>query len=709
MTERKARRMRVIWGAAVTVLLLVVYLSFNLFFDKTLSSLNLFRDLDTRIYDFRLRVMPHVPKDPRIVVVAIDDASLRQLGRWPWHREVLAQALEVVERGKPGAVGFDVIFSEPEQEIPPAVDRALRRWSQRRPGEVSPVMEEIRSTSGDVVLQRAVRKGGNVVLAAVLDTALETKDSPEVVDSKLACLQASAYGHVENVNRIDIFSPPYGEAADIPIASLSDVAAGIGFINIAPDPDGVVRRVPLGVLYVDALQTSFDVAMLRVAQKGKPGWGRLRLGEWASLGSSRVPLDENNQMLLPYRVAGDSASRGFKQVSFVEVLRGHVPPQTFTGKLVLVGVTAPGVYDLRVTPVSDNMPGIFIHAQMLHTLLTRDFIYRDRTLCLVADIAAIVIVGTMLTLLFALASAHVAYLSSGIIAVSYFLAVQVILQRRGLWLDTVYPIAEVILLSLVLGLHGYSTEGRDKRRLRSIFSSYVSPKIVSQVTLHPELASLHGDRREMTVLFGDLVGFSTFSENRQPEEIVKMLNEVFDQLADSVFEHDGTLDKFVGDEIMVFWGAPLPQANHAELAVRCALDMLERVRRLQTQWQTEGKPQVQIGFGINTGEMVVGNMGAAGRKMDYTVIGDNVNVAARVMGLTRTYHRPLVITRDTLDRITAGFLVEPLGSVQVKGRSEPVEVFGLSVTAEDHGAGEHGEESPRKNTFSEPMGTSGVV
>lgn len=677
MTERKARRMRVIWGTTVTVLLLLVYLSFNVFFDKTLSSLNLFRDLETRIYDFRLRVMPHVSEAPRIVIVAIDNASLRQLGRWPWHREVLAQALEVIERGKPVAVGFDVIFSEQEQEIPPAVDRALRRWSQRRPGEVSPVMEEIRSTSGDVLLQRAVRHGGNVVLAAVLDTSLETKDSPEIVDSKLACLQASGYGHVENVNHIDIFSPPYGEAADIPIAPLADAAAGIGFINIEPDPDGVVRRVPLGALYVDALQTSFDVAMLRVAQAEKPGWGRLRLGEWASLGSNRVPLDEKSQMLLPYRVAGDSASSGFKQVSFVEVLRGHVPPPTFAGKLVLVGATAPGVYDLRVTPVSDNMPGIFIHAQMLHTLLTRDYIYRDRTLCLMADIAAIVIVGAMLTLLFTLASAHVAYLSSAIIAVSYFLAVQVILQRRGLWLDTVYPITEVILLSLVLGLHGYSTEGKDKRRLRSIFSSYVSPKIVSQIVAHPELASLHGDRREMTVLFGDIVGFSTLSEKRQPEEVVTMLNEIFDQLADSVLEHDGTLDKIVGDEIMVYWGAPLPQQNHAEQAVRCALDMLERVQRLQDKWRSEGRPEVQIGFGINTGEMVVGNMGAAGRKMDYTVIGDNVNVAARVMSLTRQYERPLIITRETLSRIEGLLRFEALGSVQVKGRTEPVEVFGV--------------------------------
>jgi adenylate cyclase len=254
---------------------------------------------------------------------------------------------------------------------------------------------------------------------------------------------------------------------------------------------------------------------------------------------------------------------------------------------------------------------------------------------------------------------------------------------QGIWINMAYPLNNVLLTFISVTAYNYAVEERYAKKIRAMFSSYVTERIVNELIRNPGMAKLGGERREVTVLFSDVVGFTSFSEKHSPEEVVAILNEYLGAMTDIIFKWEGTLDKFVGDAIVAFWGAPMKQENHAELAVRCALDMVRRLERLQRKWKVEGKPVLDSGIGINTGEVLVGNIGAEGKKMDYTVIGDHVNLGSRVEGLTRKYKTHILITEFTLEKIKeaiqSGHLyrleVKGLEKAVVKGKEKPVEIY----------------------------------
>jgi adenylate cyclase len=329
------------------------------------------------------------------------------------------------------------------------------------------------------------------------------------------------------------------------------------------------------------------------------------------------------------------------------------------------------------------MPGIEKHANVVASLLHKAFIHRITNL---TNIIIIFLSGIGFTLsiirLKALSGALVAFLYLvGFSVTTYYL-----FFLKNLWVDWSYSAGNVLMAYLVITVYRYATEERYAKRIRGMFSSYVTEKVVNELIKNPKLAKLGGERREVTVLFSDIRGFTSFSEKHLPEDVVAILNEYLGEMTDIIFMWDGTLDKFVGDEIVAFWGAPVPQDNHAELALRCALQMNHRLKRLQEKWQAEGKEPLCAGFGLNTGEVIVGNIGAEGKKMDYTVIGDNVNLGARVEGLTRKYEATIIITESTLnkvkDQILRGILghvkVRGLDRVVVKGKREPVAIYEVS-------------------------------
>jgi adenylate cyclase len=259
----------------------------------------------------------------------------------------------------------------------------------------------------------------------------------------------------------------------------------------------------------------------------------------------------------------------------------------------------------------------------------------------------------------------------------YLGTVHYLFVSQGIWFNLVYPASALFFGYTSQTAYRFFTEERRARDIRRMFSSYVSKRIVDELIKDPSKAKLGGDRKEITVLFSDIRGFTSFSEKHQPEEVVKLLNEYLGAMTEIVFAHEGTLDKFVGDAIMALWGAPVGQPDHAERAVRCALAMIERLEQLQAKWRSEGKYAIDIGIGINTGDMVVGNMGAEGKKMDYTVIGDNVNLGARLEGLTRQYNNHIIISEFTYEKVKHLARVNELGSVTVKGKQQPVVIYDL--------------------------------
>ena len=325
-------------------------------------------------------------------------------------------------------------------------------------------------------------------------------------------------------------------------------------------------------------------------------------------------------------------------------MNGRIRREELKGKTVFLGTTAIATYDLKNTPFSANMPGVEENATVVENILQRNFLRKSDGYI---EIIIIIITGFVTGLLLPRLSALKGALLSFVFFSGYLAAVQVLFTYANLWVNLIYPAANMMMIAVVVTVTKYFFEEKKSRQIRAMFSNYVSPKIVAELINNPEKAKLGGERKTVTILFADIIGFTSLSEQKQPEEVVEILNEYFKEMTEIIFKWDGTLDKFVGDEIMAFWGAPIDQPNHAELAVRCALNMEARLFDLQYKWKLEEKCGLDCGIGINTGEVIIGNIGAAGKKMDYTVIGDNVNLAARVEKLTRTYNAKIIVTEFT--------------------------------------------------------------
>jgi adenylate cyclase len=377
----------------------------------------------------------------------------------------------------------------------------------------------------------------------------------------------------------------------------------------------------------------------------------------------------------------DNKSRTYPNYSFfdliyseqqmLENLKPKIDPSVFRDKLVFVGLTGSGMLDVFQTPFGGaRMPGIQVHAAVADDILSNRFMYPESPrvttgvmllIALVAGVAATMVPAWWATMV-----------TAGVVAALLLLSVR--LFGQGYWLNISQPV-----LASSLALFGgvgyqYFVEGREKRKMKRLFGQYVSKDVYEQLVAHPELARLGGQRRQMTVLFSDIRGFTTVSEKGQPEEIVQLLNEYFTRMVDIVFKHKGTLDKFVGDMVMALFGAPLDDPDHAEHAVDAALEMIAELRRLNEQWTAEGRPSLDIGIGVNTGPMIAGNIGSSAI-MSYTVIGDAVNLGSRLESLNKEYGTRIIISQATRDSLPSKYTFRPLGDVVVKGKTQPVAIF----------------------------------
>ena len=613
--------------------------------------------LETLTLDYRFHVRnvlaKPVPSD-QVVVVAIDERSLKTYGRWPWTRTLTARLISKILSNEPGVFAVDIFFSESET---PSADRELGR-----------------------ILYQARDK---VVLATAFDVWVDrkTQNRQALPDA----LIDSAFLRIQKFHELNAVE------ADNVLVNVPDIAQNlpIGHVYSHPDHDGKLRWEILYLTYEDeyfpslALQTArktLGVSLDKMVIVGSRG---IRLGE-----KLFIPTDQKGRMLINY--LGREGT--FSPVSAADVLDGKIPKETLRGRTVLLGTSAIATYDLKNTPFSSNMPGVEKNATIVENILSENFIQKSTGYI---EVAALVLTGILMGIFLPRLSAlNGALLCAGLFTL-YILAVLILFVYANLWVNFVYPAANIMIVSVVVTVVKYFFEEKKSKEIRAMFSSYVSPKIVTELINDPAKARLGGDRKTVTILFADIMGFTTLSERRPPEEVVDLLNEYFHEMTDIIFRWDGTLDKFVGDEIMAFWGAPADQPNHAELAVRCALNMADSLVRMQQKWKEKGQEILDCGIGINTGEVVIGNIGASGKKMDYTVIGDHVNLAARVETLTRNYSARIILTEFTKqqidDLIKKGLLghaqLRDLEAVKVKGKEKEVMIFELKNL-------EHGEAYP---------------
>lgn len=611
-----------------------------------LLPISLIQTLDQSIYDTRLRLASSAPDD-RVLIVDIDEASIARIGRWPWDRSRMGELVgTLVERGGARVVGIDIVFAEPQREA-----------------------------DEDTALARRLR-GLPVVLGYYFTSDRGGRTSGALPPAVLSSQALAGLG--TGITAWDGFGAN--------LTSLQEAAAGGGFFNPLIDSDGTVRALPLLAEFRGGLYESFAVAVLRQWL----GSASLQLsGDALSLrgarGSLRLPLSEALTVLVPFagRVADNRGpAPRFAYVSAADVLDGRADWSRFKDRIVLIGTSAPGLTDLRATPVRAAFPGVEIHATMIAAALESiepgtaggvPLKSRSEVSAGLGAVSALVIGGLLALGLPALGALGAVTLSL-VAALTLWGCAAIAWNNLGLAMPISAALALVITLLLLNLTVGYFVEGRRRRAVAALFGEYVSPALVERMVRDPARFALAGsENRELTILFVDIRGFTRIAETMPPERLREYINAFLTGMTEVVHRYGGTVDKYIGDAVMAFWGAPLDDAQHADHAVAAALSMLEEVQRLNRGFEDKGLPLMRVGIGINTGEVRVGDMGSRLRRT-YTVIGDAVNLASRFEALTKHYDASIIVGETTVE-LARGHRFAALGKAQVIGRNEPVMVY----------------------------------
>jgi adenylate cyclase len=628
--------------------------------------------LDAFVYDARLRLTAPGGVDERIVIVDIDEASLAEVGRWPWSRDKMATLVnQLFDRYGIAILGFDVVFAEPDRSSGLASLDAMAGGELKGDASFRAALDAMR---GELDFDRRFAdalRDRPVVLGYYFGSDV-ARTSGMLPDP--AIRPTNLPGPVAGVTHYD------GYGANL--AAFQKSAVNAGHFNPVVDFDGISRRVPMLIEYGGKYYESLSLAMARVLL-GKPeltpgfndrdpfglDGSAIERFDLALQGGKvqHIPVDEGAASLIPYRGGQNS----FNYLSAADVLGGRLKPELLKGKYVLLGTTAPGLNDLRATPVGSTYAGVEIHANLLAGILDQN-IKQKPSYLLAADVLLLCLCALALAFFLPLlsplrATLFAASLLAGVVALNV-----------GQWYaGMVMPLAAVV--STILGLYalnmswGYFIESRSKRQFTELFGQYVPPELVDEMARDPQRYSMEGKNEELTVLFSDVRGFTTISEGLDPKELTQLMNAYLGAMTAVVQKNRGTLDKYIGDAIMAFWGAPVGAADHARRAVVTALDMQSELRRLDQPFKERGWPALHIGVGINSGTMTVGDMGSKVRK-SYTVMGDAVNLGSRLESITKQYGVGIIVS-ETTRALVDEMVYRELDRVRVKGKAEPVGIF----------------------------------
>jgi adenylate cyclase len=655
--------------------------------------------LEGRASDLQVWARGVHPPHPAVVVAAVDERSVQRYGRWPWNRELLARAVSRLHEAGPAAIGLDITFTDEDRgsdaammgEVAEALGQAIGGLPEQSRLQFSPVLATIRdraSRSGDAALARALAEATEVVQGVSAYGSGEAKDYLEQREVAITLLRPRMLTKFPAPSGRSFFEVGLDRSiaerfvsAQVPLPRLLPQGQPLGHFNVLRDDDGVVRftppfvqlESPPGLLASLELQTAATALGATVEPVWDPGLEQLVGARLRRDGQAirTIPLSLKRPRA---RIDYPGPSDVFRTVSLADVVEGKLPDDALRGKVVLVGVTLVGQYDQVVTPFRNLEAGIYAHAAMLSSILSGRFLQRG-TGAVLAELVFLLGVGLLLGLVLPRASPWLKVAVPLGLAAGWMLVVQIAL-RRGVVLASALPLANVFLTAFAVVFVGYLSTDREKIRLRRTFRYYVAESVMTEMLDHPELLRLGGEKRDCTVLFSDIRGFTAISESMAPEALVKFINGYLSPMTRIVFEEGGTLDKYIGDALMAFWGAPVPQEDHAIRACRTALRFLEELDQLRPKWRAEGLPEIEIGVGINTGAMVVGNMGSDLR-FDYTVMGDAVNMASRLEGANKLFHTSIMVSEDTWKRVSSMATGRRLGSLRLRGRSEPVRVWEL--------------------------------
>jgi len=616
----------------------------------------------TRGFDLYQNMLPRqAPEQYAVLVADIDEASLAAYGQWPWPRTLVAQLVLALREAGALAIGFDVVFAEGDRTSP---EFASRFWAGLDDATFGSLQSLPRN---DATLAEVIRQS-----PVVLGQSVATEVPPS--DGQRPPPRTSA----NTIGDVHLYLPRYPSLVRN-IADLEEAGQGHAIFSLIAESDGIVRRVPAAMLVADTVVPTLALETLRVATGTRSI--DVRAGAYHGINALRVagieiPTDTLGRIWVPY-ARRDSA----RYLSIRDILTGTVDASVIRGRIVLVGTSATGLFDLRATPLEGAVPGVEVHAQLIEAILAEDYLVRPDWVP-ATEVLTTLLAGLAMILVIPMLGAFAVMAASlGVVAMlaggSWHLFVE-----YGVLFDVVYSVFATLLIIGVLVFGNYFREQTDRLQIRGAFAQYLSPTLVEQLASNPKALELGGETREMTVMFCDIRGFTTISEQHKndPQELTALVNSLLTPLTQAVLDHGGTIDKYIGDCVMAFWNAPLQEPAHRLRACEAALAMPRALAQTNRQ-RGDAQQSLAIGIGINTGTVVVGNVGSAMR-FDYSVLGDAVNLAARLEGQTKAYGVNIILGEETAAGLGSNAATLELDLIQVKGKSQGVRIFGLIGAAE---------------------------
>ena len=641
--------------------------SFGLFLLAVLLAIRIWdpnplEELRLRSFDFYQNISPRISDVRPVVIVDIDEESVRAYGQWPWPRTILADLLTRLYELHAAAIAFDVIFPEPDRSSPNEAVKHFRNVDEATRERL------IHLPSNDEIFANVIGRG-RVVLGRSGTHTINTPSREKPPETAFATLGSDPRPYLIAFPHM-LYNLP----------KLEQAAAGRGLFSIRTDWDGMVRRVPI-VMEVDGnIVPALTLDLLRVVAGSNTILIRADESGIRSVAvpGLELPTDQNGRIWIyfgPYDKA--------RYVSAKDVIEGNITAEKIAGKLVLVGTSAIGLLDVKTTPVHPAMPGVEVHAQLLEAALTGSLLAAP-SYAIVVEMIGAVLAGTTLALLAPVASALMLFVSAAVAAALLIAASWTLYSRYHLLFDATFPLLVTLSIYMSMVLIGYFREQLGRRRIRSAFAQYLSPTLVEQLVNAPHQLVLGGEERIITVLFSDVRGFTTLAETYKdnPHGLTTLMNRFLTPLTNAIMARNGTIDKYMGDAVMAFWNAPLDDAAHEIDACHAALDMLERVDALNQEREREAHASgirfvpIKIGIGINTGRCTVGNMGSDLR-FQYTVMGDSVNLASRLEGQTKAYGLSIIIGSRTATAVWEQFGLVEIDSIRVKGKTEAETIYAV--------------------------------
>jgi len=695
-------------SVGITLGALALY-SFTFLGDYAVPIFDLFQRVENSSLDTRFRYRPQgaFPADPRIVIVAIDQHSQEVLGKWPFSRTHFAKLLHILHEDGANVAAFDVTFSKPDETAAPVreiwanLEARQKRGEQVDPQLIAEVKSLAASYDSDKHLASGIREFGAVVLGNYFlytddDLRNVEQSSLDAYADQLSFFafpqvrvaqRRAAFGKQDYANLMSKYDRfhllPKGAEANMEslTGALGGRFSGVGFFNNQSDTDGVVRRATLILPFGKSrdvrdwdLYGSLDVMAVRafyglgadnlVLYYDETGIFSIDFGQ----GQAVVPSDIG-QSFINYHGGANT----YPYYSMADVLQGKISPEALKAKIVLIGASATGIGDIKATPFGGtDYPGVEIHANVIDNILHNNFLVRGGKQQFL-DILFILTFGLPLGFVLALISPR--WMWFGIALLAMLVGVDYAAFLRGWWLNFTVPALTLTSNVVLVSLYRALIEEKEKRRVRSAFGQYLSPEVIRRLLLNPQLVEPR--KTEISVMFSDIRGFTTISEKLDAQDLATFLNFYLSDMTRIVFDHHGTLDKYIGDAVMAFWGAPFEEPGHATHACESALEMMKRVRELQKQWEAQGKPKLDIGIGLNTGVASVGNMGSTLR-YGYTALGDTVNLSSRLEGLNKDYGTHILVNESTHEAAKdSGFHFRELDLIRVKGKLQPVTIYEL--------------------------------